>query len=110
MEQIVINDFEKKYNKQGYTLIKINNKFILEHKYIVESFLNRKLTKDEVIHHINSCKTDNSIENLMLFNNQNEHKSFENKVKQFGWTNPIKRIVKERWNKVYLNSELFNLS
>ena len=97
MEQIQILDFEKKYNKQGYTLIKVNGKFVLEHKYVVEVYLNRKLTKFEVIHHINSCKTDNSINNLMLFANQNEHKSFENKVKQFGFTRPILREIENRF-------------
>ena len=32
----------------------------------------------------------------MLFENQGKHKSFENKLKQFGMTNYIKREIKLR--------------
>lgn len=72
----------------------------LEHRIVVEKFIGRKLKPKERVHHINSNKKDNRIENLILFKNQKEHKSFENKVAQFGMTNPIRRQIKNRWEKM----------
>jgi len=102
----------RKINKQGYILIYVpehpnsnSQGYYLEHRYAVELFIGRILTKKEVIHHLNSDKLDNCIENLMLFKSQKEHKSFENKIRQFGLTNPIKRQISERWNS-YLVSNI----
>jgi hypothetical protein len=89
---------EKKFNNEGYLEIFINGVWILEHRFIVERFLNRKLTKEEIVHHIDGNKLNNNISNLFLFKSQKNHKSFENKVRQFGFTNPIKRQILNRWN------------
>jgi len=69
----------------------------LQHREVVSKFIGRFLYDEEVVHHINGIKSDNRIENLMLFPNQAEHKSFHNKIKQNGLTNPIKRQIKNRW-------------
>lgn len=89
----------KYINSQGYVEIRdpIKKKYYLEHRAVVETFIKRTLKKSEIIHHINEIKTDNRIENLMIFPNPNKHKQFHNKVKQFGFTNPVLRQIKNRW-------------
>ena len=91
-------------DKSGYVLIYAPNNpfnksgYVLEHRLVVEQKINRLLTPQETIHHINGNKQDNRIENLFLFPGQKDHKSFENKVKQFGFTNPIIKQINDRWN------------
>ena len=93
MNQIQTIEFEKKFDNNGYISIFTDEGWIKEHVYLVKRFLNRNLTKDEVIHHINSIRTDNRLSNLMLFPNQKEHQKFHLKLNQFKLTNPIKRQI-----------------
>lgn len=94
----------KRINKQGYIEIYLpehpnSNKYgyILEHRFIVEIKIGRYLTKEEVVHHIDEDKTNNDIDNLMLFKNQKEHSSFHIKLKKYGFNNQIRRQIEERW-------------
>ena len=54
-------------NSEGYVRLSINNQMILEHRYVMEQSLGRKLLANENVHHINGNKSDNRIENLELW-------------------------------------------
>ncbi|MGN6707874.1 MAG: HNH endonuclease [Candidatus Nitrosocosmicus sp.] len=54
--------------------------FIAEHRFIMSEFLNRPLTKNEVVHHKNGIKDDNRIENLELFQSNSKHISENHKI------------------------------
>jgi hypothetical protein len=55
----------------------INGKEMLEHRYVMEQFLNRKLERNEVVHHINGNRFDNRIENLKVMT-KGEHSTIHN--------------------------------
>lgn len=63
------------HTKAGYKVIKINGKYKYEHREIMEKFLGRKLNKDEVVHHKDGNKLNNSIDNLELMSKR-EHDYF----------------------------------
>ena len=46
---------------------------IFKHRVVMEKFLGRYLTPNEVVHHINYNTKDNRVENLQLFKNNGTH-------------------------------------
>jgi hypothetical protein len=82
-----------KYSENGYILIYSPNHpfvnshgYVLEHRLVMEAHLGRYLKPTEHVHHIDWDRSNNSIENLYLFNTQGEHQKYH-------WF--LRRIVKE---------------
>ena len=74
--------------------------YVAEHRLIMEKKIGRYLTKEENVHHIDFNKSNNDINNLMLFPTNKEHMSFHQKIKQFGLTRPILRQIEKRWDEI----------
>lgn len=66
----------KTINKAGYVLLRINGKYVYEHRYVMEQMLGRPLESDETVHHVDKNKANNSQENLLLLQKKT-HDSIE---------------------------------
>ena len=53
-------------HSHGYKVVTGSGKSVLEHRTVMERHLGRSLRSDEVVHHKNSNRADNRIENLEL--------------------------------------------
>jgi hypothetical protein len=47
--------------------------YVAEHRLVMEHYLGRLLTKDEVVHHLNENVQDNRLENLKLYSSNGKH-------------------------------------
>jgi len=68
-----------KRKRAGYILIWNGRKWQVEHRFIFEKHLGRKLLKGEIIHHRNGKRADNRLENLQLLTNKTHSSGIETK-------------------------------
>jgi len=66
------NEGELSPHSQGYLRIKMDGKWVLQHRYIIEQALGRALNIEEVVHHKNHNKQDNDLSNLRVMSTK-EH-------------------------------------
>lgn len=76
-----------KHRTDGYIAVYLPNHpfstsdgYIMQHRLLMEKHLGRYLTEDEVVHHINSVRSDNDINNLQLMTAK-EHMSYHMKLR-----------------------------
>jgi hypothetical protein len=81
-----------------------------EHILIIENFLGRKIKRDskgngEGVHHINGNKLDNNIENLLLYNDEVEHKNLHNQLQELSFLLVQKGFIAfdKQTNKYFIN-------
>lgn len=65
----------------GYKYIRVNGKDIGEHILVMITHLGRPLEKNEVVHHIDGNKLNNSLENLQLMTRKEHAKLHNNRGK-----------------------------
>ena len=72
--------YDYKNDIEGYKRHIVDRKgkrtILWEHREVVKKYLERRLKKREIIHHINFKRDNNRIENLYLFPNDNLHQKY----------------------------------
>lgn len=58
--------------------------YVLEHRLVMEGLLNRRLSREEVVHHINGDKSDNRPANLEVLASHRDH-LIDHHISMDGW-------------------------
>jgi len=71
--------------------------YVLEHRLIMEEYLGRYLTPEEVVHHKNGDRLDNNIENLQLLTGKGAHRKLHEADKQY-YLDDFRDYILKRYN------------
>jgi hypothetical protein len=74
-------------NGQGYRIVYHNGKRRVEHRVIAEEILGRSLTSDEVVHHKDGNRANNSPNNLEVMTRR-RHTKTNNGIRAYFYTGP----------------------
>lgn len=64
---------KQKIKRGKYYAIRVDGKYVMEHRLVMEKHIGRKLLPTEIVHHKNHNPEDNSIDNLELFDSAGQH-------------------------------------
>jgi len=80
-EKIMINKYIYVYNPTHPNTIWTRKLYIAKHRLIMEQYLWRYLTDNEIVHHLNEDTLDNRLENLEIMTNS-EHMILHSNIKK----------------------------
>jgi hypothetical protein len=95
---------------KSYKTISVNNEDFLEHRYIMEQHIGRKLTTQEQVHHIDFDKFNNNISNLFLCSSDAEHAKTGYSIEKTSYSLINKYIWFNRQTKIYTTSKIDNVT
>lgn len=108
LEEYMLHDLEKhkpviKKSKKGNIIyicmeVNIKNKKYKYARLLIENYLNKKLTPNEVVHHINRNTLDNRISNLQIMT-----KSKHNSLHSSGKNNAMYGKRSPNWKRIKIN-------
>ena|SRR3990167_4144245 len=82
------NRLSRTGHSSGYVNVLVDGKRVLEHRLVMEQHLGRPLRDGEIVHHVNSMKRDNRIENLEVLS-RSEHNLRHWKEGSYDNRNPV---------------------